>query len=63
MVLESEGKLVAGKKRKKGDELYSSGRLNIPAAIMTDSAFPFHPPERVRIIIVDGKLVVERLKD
>jgi hypothetical protein len=37
----------------------STGILFIPSHVMLDSAFPFKPPLKVKITIVEDKLVVE----
>ena len=61
---QGEGKLVFGQKKVKGEtKRYDTAILYIPAKIATDSAFPFQPPQRVKISILDGsKLLVEKIE-
>jgi len=53
MALEAETTLIPHKKAK---TLY----LTIPSAVANDSAFPFKPGEKVRIIVKGKKLVIEK---
>ena len=43
-----------------GIKCYGTAILILPSKLVTDSAFPFDLPARVRITIVDGKLIIER---
>jgi len=46
-----------------GTKRYGTAILILPSKLVTDSAFPFDLPARVRVSIVEGKLVVEKLKE
>ena len=52
---EMNGKLMKSDKS-------ATGILYIPADLMVDSAFPFKPPESVRVRIDGERLIIEKVQ-
>jgi len=61
----AEAQIAHAQRRAKngsGTKRYGTAILILPSKLVTDSAFPFELPARVKVSIVDGKLVLERIK-
>jgi len=57
-MLEGETKVFIYYGKRRGRKCY----IYIPSSVVTDSKFPFSPGERVKVRIVDKKLVIEKVK-
>ncbi len=61
-MIEGEGQIIFGKKNVDGKvKQFGTAILYVPSQIAQDSAFPFHPPEKVKIRIDGERLIIEKV--
>ena len=62
MVNKAETKLSIAKKNVGGGRTYEAYTIYLPSTLVTDSAFPFKPKEKLIVRIQGDRLVVEKRK-